>query len=259
MEILKVKVLLCFFNMREQDLNVTNLAVTLGEEKYAISRVFTALEKEGLLDRSDRRRPQLTAMGKRMAEQYYHKVEGVIGHLLNAGVSQEDAKEDAIVMAVYCKDGTFAKLREQGVSRRIKLGFHEGMHFSGNRLCRLYKDGREPLTFLIYKEQFEEGSNLSKWNDRFENPCVLQVQDTQGMVLLHALRVSREYRFSYWDGNEWRGMEQHGSILSFPADSLQFVSVGKDEGRMLYGKVMIRIQKEEEKEEEHILFTTYIA
>ena len=45
MNILKVKILLCFLNMRESDLNVTNLAVTLGEEKYAISRAFTALEK----------------------------------------------------------------------------------------------------------------------------------------------------------------------------------------------------------------------
>ncbi len=257
MNILKVKVLLCFLNMREQDLNVTNLAVTLGEEKYAISRVFAALEKEGMLDRSDRRRPVLTAMGQGMARQYCYKVEGVIGHLLNAGVSQEDAREDAIVMATYCRDATFTKLKEQGKSRQIKLGFHEGMNFDGSRLCRLYKNGREPLTFLIYRDRFEDGSNLSGWNDRFENPCTLQVQDTQGFVILHTLRVPGEYRFSYWDGNDWRSMEQHGAVLSFPAEYLQFVSVGKDEGRMLYGKVPMRVQKG--KEEEHFLFTTYIA
>lgn len=64
MNILKVKILLCFLNMRESYLNVTNLAVTLGEEKYAISRAFTALEKAGLLDRSDKRKPVLTSMGQ---------------------------------------------------------------------------------------------------------------------------------------------------------------------------------------------------
>ena len=202
MNILKVKILLCFQNMREQDLNVTNLAVTLGEEKYAISRAFTALEKEGLLDRSEKRKPVLTSLGQGMARQYKYKVEGVIDHLLNAGVSQEDAREE---------------LKEQGKSRQIKLSFHEGMHFDGDRLCRLYKDGKEPLTFLIYKNKVEEERGLSVWNDRFENPCTLQVQDARGFVILHTHRVPGKFRFFYWDGNEWRGMEQHGAVLSFPA------------------------------------------
>ena len=51
MNILKVKTLICFQNQKEQ-WNVTNLAVTLGEEKYAVSRVLTVLEKEGLIDKS---------------------------------------------------------------------------------------------------------------------------------------------------------------------------------------------------------------
>lgn len=257
MNILKVKILLCFQNMREQDLNVTNLAVTLGEEKYAISRAFTALERDGLLDRSEKRKPVLTSLGQGMARQYKYKVEGVIDHLLNAGVSQEDAREDAIIMATYCKDATFDKLKEQGKSRQIKLSFHEGMHFDGDRLCRLYKDGKEPLTFLIYKNKVEEERDLSVWNDRFENPCTLQVQDARGFVILHTHRVPGKFRFFYWDGNEWRGMEQHGAVLSFPARYLQFVSVGKDEGRLLYGKILIRVQKG--REEETFLFTTYVA
>ena len=52
-ELLKVKTLICFQNQKEQ-WNVTNLAVTLGEEKYAVSRVLTVLEKEGLIDKSNR-------------------------------------------------------------------------------------------------------------------------------------------------------------------------------------------------------------
>ena len=53
MNILKVKTLICFQNQKEQ-WNVTNLAVTLGAEKYAVSRVLTVLEKEGLIDKSNR-------------------------------------------------------------------------------------------------------------------------------------------------------------------------------------------------------------
>ena len=63
MNILKVKTLICFQNQKEQ-WNVTNLAVTLGEEKYAVSRVLTVLEKEGLIDKSNRRKPILNEKGK---------------------------------------------------------------------------------------------------------------------------------------------------------------------------------------------------
>lgn len=257
MEMRIVKILLCFLNMSEQDLNVTNLAVTLGEEKYVISRAFAAMEREGLLDRKDKRKPVLTVLGQRMAEMYSHKVAGVIGHLLNAGVSQTDAKQDAIAMAVYCTDATFSKLREQGITRKVKLGFHEGMTFDGGRLCRQYRNGKEPLTFLIYKEKQDAEDALSAWNDRFENPCVLQVQDAQGTICLRGLRRIKDFHFGYWDGTGWYSMEQNGDLLSFPAEYMQFVSIGKDEGRMLYGRIMLQVLKDEK--EEHILFTTYIA
>lgn len=257
MELLRVKILLGFLNMKEEDLTVTNLVVSLGEEKYAISRAFSALEKEGLLDRSEKRRPVLTPFGRGVAEQYCQKVEGVLGHLIYAGVPHEDAREDAIVMAVYCKDATFQKVRQQGISRRVKLGFHEGLKFDGSRLCRLYQNGIEPLTFLIYQEKSEGDNHLSKWNDRFENPGKLLTLNGQGQVALHALRGSKEYHFSYWNGEEWRSMQQQGSVLSFPAEFLQFQSIGKDEGRMLYGKIKLCIQKGDKKEQ--VLFTTYIA
>ena len=110
MNILKVKTLICFQNQKEQ-WNVTNLAVTLGEEKYAVSRVLTVLEKEGLIDKSNRRKPILTKKGKMAAEAYSQKVELVIGHLLSTGVSQELAREDAVTIASYCKEETLEALK----------------------------------------------------------------------------------------------------------------------------------------------------
>lgn len=43
--------------------NVTNLSKTLGVEKYTVSRVFTALEKDGYLNRTDSRHPRLEKLG----------------------------------------------------------------------------------------------------------------------------------------------------------------------------------------------------
>lgn len=257
MEFLKVKVLLSFLNMRETDLTVTNLAVVLGEEKYAISRLFTSMEKEGLLDRTNKRKPKLTELGMRTAAIYRHKVEGVLGHLLCAGVSQEEAREDAIAMAVYCSDATFSKLRQQGIARRVKLSFHEGLRFDGARLCRSYQEGTEPLTFLIYATEKKEEEQLSKWNDRFENPGRLCIQNKQGQVSLHILSGAQGYEFEYWDGEKWRSALRQGNVISFPAEYVRFTSIGKDEGRMLYGRIPLRIRKG--KKEEKVLFTTYIA
>ena len=140
MNILKVKTLICFQNQKEQ-WNVTNLAVTLGEEKYAVSRVLTVLEKEGLIDKSNRRKPILTKKGKMAAEAYSQKVELVIGHLLSTGVSQEVAREDAVTIASYCKEETLEALTKEEIAKRVKYGFREGMEFDGERLSRRYPDG----------------------------------------------------------------------------------------------------------------------
>ena len=64
---LKIRILMCFVKMTPENCTVTGLARTLAVEKYAISRAMLALEKEGLLDRSDSRRPKLTAAGAKEA------------------------------------------------------------------------------------------------------------------------------------------------------------------------------------------------
>ena len=49
--------------MSPENCNVTNLSKTLGVEKYTVSRVFTALEKDGYLNRTDSRHPRLEKLG----------------------------------------------------------------------------------------------------------------------------------------------------------------------------------------------------
>lgn len=175
MNILKVKTLICFQNQKEQ-WNVTNLAVTLGEEKYAVSRVLTVLEKEGLIDKSNRRKPILTKKGKMAAEAYSQKVELVIGHLLSTGVSQEVAREDAVTIASYCKEETLEALKKEEIAKRVKYGFREGMEFDGERLSRRYPDGNYPIPFTIFQKELHREHEVSVWNERFENPCILNIQ-----------------------------------------------------------------------------------
>ena len=58
-DILKLRVLLSFLNEDPKTCTVTGLAGVLGEGKQKVSRIFMALEREGLLDRSNPRRPML--------------------------------------------------------------------------------------------------------------------------------------------------------------------------------------------------------
>ena len=59
LDVLKLRVLLCFLNEEQKTCTVTGLAGVLGEGKQKVSRMLMALEREGLLDRSDPRRPML--------------------------------------------------------------------------------------------------------------------------------------------------------------------------------------------------------
>ena len=69
-DILKLRVLLSFLNEDPKTCTVTGLAGVLGEGKQKVSRIFMALEREGLLDRSDPRRPCLTEAGRARAACY---------------------------------------------------------------------------------------------------------------------------------------------------------------------------------------------
>ena len=52
LDVLKLRVLLCFLNEEQKTCTVTGLSGVLGEGKQKVSRMLMALEREGLLDRS---------------------------------------------------------------------------------------------------------------------------------------------------------------------------------------------------------------
>ena len=82
LDILKLRVLLCFLNEDEKTCTVTGLSALLGEGKQKMHRLLAALEREGLLDRSNARRPCLTEEGRQRAAFYEDRVGVVVNHLL---------------------------------------------------------------------------------------------------------------------------------------------------------------------------------
>ena len=85
LDVLKLRVLLCFLNEEQKTCTVTGLSGVLGEGKQKVSRMLMALEREGLLDRSDPRRPCLTEAGRARAAYYEERTNVVLNHLLYVG------------------------------------------------------------------------------------------------------------------------------------------------------------------------------
>ena len=120
-DILKLRVLLSFLNEDPKTCTVTGLAGVLGEGKQKVSRIFMALEREGLLDRSDPRRPCLTEAGRARAACYEARTNVVLNHLLYEGLDIDSAMHDAYAWALIRSEHAF-RLYTPARGQRAQLG-----------------------------------------------------------------------------------------------------------------------------------------
>ncbi len=253
-KILKLRVLLCFLKSDPEDCTVTGISRTLGEEKYSVSRIITALEREGYINRDDVRNPVLTEKGYRAAARYSDRLDVTLGHLLYEGVDIESAKRDAMFWALYCTDSTMEAIRATEERYRVKYELRDRKQFGGAVLCKKLKDGCYPFPFLIFREHIKNGSNLSMANEGFEYPCNLYVKNGAGTIQLRAVSLSAKSQlsgklmsgrvkgFRYFDSGRFISAESNGQIFSFPADALQFVNVGSGTGQILHGSVCLQME-----------------
>lgn len=73
--LLQLRILMCFLNAGPEGCSNSSLNKTLGIEKYTLSRVVMDMERMGLVDRTNIRRPVLTEMGQREAEYYAERMD----------------------------------------------------------------------------------------------------------------------------------------------------------------------------------------
>lgn len=253
-DILRLRVLLCFLREDEKDCTVMEIARTLGEEHYTISRAISALEKEGLLSREQPRKPRLTENGRIQAARYAERISTTINHLLYEGVNVESAKSDAFYWALYNTDDTMEIIRSAEERCRIKYELRSEKQFSGALLCKKMKDGEYRFPFIIYRENAKSGSNISMANEGFEHPCILSVKNGVGTIQLKALEITansastgkamrgRIKSMKYFDKGSYINADENGNILSIPASVLNFKNVGEGMGQILHGLVCLRMQ-----------------
>ena len=253
-EILRLRVLLCFLSEDETDCTVMEIARTLREEHYSISRAITALEKEGLISKERPRKPRLTEKGRQQAQRYAERINITTSHLLYEGVNMESAANDAYYCALYNTDDTMDVIRSAEEKYRVKYELRDKKQFSGAVLCKMLKDGEYQFPFIIYRENAKNGNNISMANEGFEHPCVLSIKDGTGLLRIKAVDIfansavtGKRMRghvesLKYFDSGKYINADRSGYVLSIPASALAFKNIGEGIGQILHGQVCMKIR-----------------
>ena len=253
-KILRLRVLLCFWNDEQKTSTVTKIAKTLGKEKYTITRILDGLEQEGLVDRSNPRKPCLTEAGIEKTGNYVKRIEIAMNHLIYEGVEPEYAISDSMYWAIYNSEQTMRVIEATEERYRIKNEMKDKSKFTGAALCRQMRDGAYQFPFLIYKEAAKDGNNISMLNEGFLHPCTLLIKDGEGMIMLQRTVLIKKMphtneevsikinRVSYYDGEELFDAEVRGNMVLIPAAVLQFVNVGQGVGRIFHGSVRLSFE-----------------
>lgn len=252
-EILKLRILLTFQKEDKRTCTVSGIARTLNEPKQTISRMMIGLEKDGLLDRSNIRMPALTAYGIEKARIYEERIQNALNYLLYEGVNFADAKRDAYLWAIYNTDATMHAVKNMEERYRVKYELRERKQFHGSNLCERMQDGDYHFPFVLYKEQFENGTNISMANEGFLHPCVWSVCDGQGNVQLKAVstmvksprtgkrQMAKLECLEYFHHGEYIAAERHGDYFTIPCEAICFSNIGDGTSRVFHGTVCLKI------------------
>lgn len=254
LEILKMRVLICFLNENARICTVTGLATMFGEGKQKMHRIFATLEKESLLNRSNPRSPVLTELGREKAHYYENRINIVLNHLLYEGLDMDNAEHDAYAWAMFSSDKGMEIIKSSEQRYRAKYELRKREQFDGIELCKHLHDGEYRLPFLIYKEHMTDGNNLSMSNSGFEHPCILTVTNGEGTIQLRPKEIwarsqmtgqemiGRVRMLMYWDGMTFKNAETVNGMLTFPASTLSFLNIGSGMEQILHGSVCLKMQ-----------------
>ena len=252
-EVLRYRILLCFKNEDEEKTSVTNIARILGEPKYTISRMMTAMEQEGLIDKSDERHPKLTDKGHDTAFKFSDKIELAASHLMYEGLDTAHARQDAFFWAMYNSDETMEIIRRTEEKYRVKFALRDRKEFNGRYLSSKFHDGVYQFPFLIYREKIKNGNNISMANNGFDHPCTFVVKDGVGTIQLRAREIEarskltgkmmqgRVEKLQYYMNGEYFSAERVAGVYSFPAEVLRFVNMGNGVEQILHGSVVLKM------------------
>lgn len=252
-DLLKIKILNCFIRLPKEQCTVTCLTKVLQEEKYKISRVMSSMEKDGLLDRSNTRKPMLTSLGIKTGQRIVERIDVITNHLIFEGVDESDALEDSLLIAMHCSDNTWEAFHATEEKYRLKKTIQETAHVTGKQVGKVLRSGVYKLPYIIYKMQTQDGNNISVANNGFEYPCKMVIREGKGEVVLRSKSMSRYsptsqdiksgsvLAVSYWFEDRYITIQLRGGIGTIPLEAFEFFKRGEGSEYVLYGSVKLKI------------------
>lgn len=251
-DVLKFRVLLTM--RQDENATVTGIARTLGVEKYTVSRIMAALEKKGLLDRSNSRHPKLTAEGQETAAYYAERLDVMLNHLLYGGLNPVHASKDALYYAMFASEEGMDIVRRTDAVSRMKYELRNRRSFGGALMCRHLRDGIYQFPFVIYQDHIENGNILSKAQNSFENPCTLKVENGQGSLHIQMLNSGEDspmgtiWSMSYLENGMYIPAEVTGPLVVLPMTAFRFINCIAGDGHMFYANAIMRLQYRSDKD-----------
>lgn len=251
---LKIKILLCFYRLDKAESTVTSISERLGIPKYETSRAVGSMEKDGLVDRTNIRSPELTGEGERLAARYSRRYDLAKHHLMYEGVEERFAKDDAFYMALSCSDETFEVIKCMEEKFLLREHFARIKNFTGEEFCEAINDGRYQLPFIIYREKVKKQNNVSMANSGFIHPCELAVYDGRGVIGLKACEMREKSRLNgiemkgrinslkYYDGRNFVDCKHDGGDFFLPVECFNFKTIGAGSGVVLHGSICLKMK-----------------
>ena len=272
-DILKLRIILCFLNSSSKNCTVVGISRTLGEEKYKVSRAMIQMEGDGIIDRSNSRRPMLTEKGYKEALKYKERIEITQQHLMYEGMNMENARKDSRFMALYCSEDFMNVIRLTDEVYSVKNQLKKEQYFTGRVLVERFHDGEYKFPFVIYKESVNDNNNISRANEAFLHPCILQVVDGKGTIKLYSVPIVKKINgydkilrgklesLEYFEFGSFVNAEQDGNVISFPADDLKFTNLMSGTGNIFHGNICLNMEYSIngiKKKKEKVIFTILI-
>lgn len=236
------QIMLCYMNMDEKELNVTSLARTIGVDKYAVSRALSRMEKEGLINKDNPRKPLLTAIGREKAKQFNEKMNISMSFLMENGGVYNGIDEDAVSMALALSNEVLKRMTGQRKALTKKAIDRDIIE--GYSLQKYFEDGTymADISLIDIKQRTKKiGSGRS----------YIKISSGKGMVYVDTAvfdiagkssNSPLKIKYISSHGDTSYEVMHMGKVIHFPVDEVQFACFS--DNRMLLGDVLMEIGKE---------------
>ena len=233
----------------EQDRTVTKMAKLFQVSKSTVSRNMEYFVEQGIVYAGTMR---LTVYGQNLSKKFAQEVDQFAKWISwTVDCDEEENRENAMQMVVHMSENMKKQLLQkiqvnkmfQHLNHRGNITFSE---FSGDLV-----DGSYPVSFMIYREDIQQGKYLSMANSGFSHPAILKMSGDTGMIQLKAVTMERRnimdnlimfgklFDLEYDQKGKFVQAAKEGDFYQIPADAFEY-TFHKDE-KMLIGNLMIQL------------------